>query len=185
MSRRSAGGDDDHLLAVSARLAGGCHALLGIWGITLVLSSHPSIFRALRTAGAAVLAAYGILTLRAVAIARFSTPGASMSTGSTGPPPRPLRHPFLSGFGCTATNPNVGIFLLAFLPQFVPQATSAGTDLLPLAAAYLGMVALWLGLWIHLLSRLQKSPRLDRIGPGIEIVMGTALVLFAAHMAYG
>ena len=173
------------LAASGMVLAGGCHALLGICGITLLLSSHPGMFRALRIAGAAVLAAYGLLTLSAVAMARVSSPRALISTGSMDRPPRSLRHPFLSGFGCTATNPKVGIFLLAFLPQFAPRATSTGAVLLPLAAAYLGMVALWLGLWIQLLGRLQNSLRLDRIRPGIEIVMGTVLLLFAVRMAFG
>lgn len=171
------------LLAASGMvLAGGCHALLGICGVGLILSDHPGVFHALRTVGAAVLAAYGLLTLRAVIIARFSTPGALTQAGATDPP---LRHPFLSGFGCTAANPKVGVFLLAFLPQFAPQDTSTGAVLLPLAAAYLGLVALWLGLWVQLLSKLQDKLRLDRIRPGIEIVMGTALLIFAVKLAYG
>jgi threonine/homoserine/homoserine lactone efflux protein len=171
------------LLAASGMvLAGGCYALLGICGITLLLSSHPGIFRALRTVGAAVLAAFGLLTLRAVVVARRSAPGALTPAAATGPP---LRHPLLSGFGCTAANPKVGIFLLAFLPQFAPRATSTGAVLLPLAAIYLGMVALWLGLWIQLLSTLQDKLRLDRIRPGIETVMGTILLIFAARLAYG
>ncbi len=166
-------------------LAGGCHALLGICGMTLLLSGHPGVFRALRTAGAVVLAAYGFLMLRAAVIARFSTSGALTPAGVTDPPRRPLRHPFLSGFGCTAANPKVGVFLLAFLPQFAPQATSTGAVLLPLAAVYLGMVALWLVVWIQLVSRLQDSLRLDSIRPGIEIVMGAGLLIFAAKMPQG
>jgi len=174
------------LLAASGMvLAGGCHALLGLCGITLILSGHPGIFHALRTVGAAVLAAYGLLTLRAVAIARFSRAGASRVAAAPEPPARSLRHPFLSGFGCTAANPKVGIFLIAFLPQFAPRPTSTGVVLLPLATTYLGMGAVWLGLWIYLLSMLQDKLRLDRIRPGIEIGMGTVLLIFAAKMAYG
>lgn len=166
-------------------LAGGCHALLGICGVTLILSGHPGLFRALRTAGAAVLAAYGFLMLRAVFIARFGTPAAVASTAATGRPRGAPRHPFLAGFGCTASNPKVGLFLLAFLPQFAPRAASTGAVLLPLAGAYLGMVAVWLGLWIQLVSRLQDSPRIDRIRPGVEMAMGTGLLVFAAKMAFG
>jgi threonine/homoserine/homoserine lactone efflux protein len=174
------------LLAASGMLlAGGCHALLGIGGITLLLSDHPGIFRTLRAIGAAILAAYGLLTLRAVLIARSGTPRTGTPSGAPDPPRGPLRHPFLSGFGCTAANPKVGIFLLAFLPQFAPQAAATGVVLLPLAAVYLGMVAGWLVLWIQLFSRLQASLRLDRVRPGIEIVMGTVLLLFAAKLAYG
>lgn len=173
------------LLAASGMLlAGGCHALLGICGISLLLSDHPGIFRTLRTLGAVVLAVYGLLTLRAVVIAQSGTPRAWPSTAAWDPARRPLRHPFLSGFGCTATNPKVGIFLLAFLPQFAPEAASTGIVLLPLAAAYLGMVAVWLVLWIQLLGLLQDSLRLDPIRLGIETVMGTVLLLFAAKLAY-
>ncbi|MEO6501972.1 MAG: LysE family translocator [Jatrophihabitantaceae bacterium] len=173
------------LAASGMVLAGGCHALLGICGMSLILSSHPGVFRALRTAGAAVLAAYGLLMLRAVVIARFSAAAASTPQGATDSPRKPLRHPLLSGFACTAANPKVGVFLLAFLPQFAPRATSTGAVLLPLAAVYLGMVALWLGLWIQLVSRLQDSLRIDRIRPGVELVVGAGLLLFAAKMAYG
>jgi threonine/homoserine/homoserine lactone efflux protein len=167
------------LLAASGMvLAGGCHALLGICGITLILYGHPGMFQLLRTVGAVVLAAYGLLTLRAVVAARSGTPAASM-------PAALPRHPFLAGFGCTAANPKVGIFLIAFLPQFAPRASSTGAALLPLAAVYLGMVAGWLWLWIKLISKLADTLRLDRIRPGIGIVMGTVLLIFAARLAYG
>jgi len=173
------------LAASGMVLAGGCHALLGICGIALVLVGHPGVFQTLRTAGAAVLAGYGLLMLRAVVVARPSRPEASPPAGATALPSRSLRHPFLAGFGCTAANPKVGIFLLGFLPQFAPRNTSTGAVLLPLAAAYLAMVALWLSLWIQLFSMLQNRLRLDRVKPGIEIGMGTVLLIFAAKLAYG
>lgn len=171
------------LVASGMVLAGGCHALLGICGITVVLSNHPGVFHGLRTIGAAVLACYGLLTLGAVLGAGFRTSGAAAPPG--GVTAEPVRRPLLAGFGCTATNPKVGIFLLAFLPQFAPRATSSGLVLLPLAVVYLGMCALWLFLWIQLLSRLQAARRLDRIRPGIEVVMGATLLIFAARLAYG
>jgi len=167
------------LLAASGMvLAGGFHALLGIAGLSLILAGHPGLFHALHTVGAAVLAGYGLFTLRAVVMARSGAPTAT-TTGS------PLPHPFLAGFGCTAANPKVGIFLIAFLPQFAPRTTSTGAVLLPLAAVYLGLVALWLGIWVGLLGSLQHKLPLDRIRPGIGIVMGTVLLLFAAKLAYG
>jgi threonine/homoserine/homoserine lactone efflux protein len=169
------------LLAASGMvLAGGCHALLGVCGITLILYGHPGVFHVLRGVGAAALAVYGLLTLRAVVIARFDTDGTS-----TTPAVPPLRHPFLSGFGCTATNPKVGLFLIAFLPQFAPRATSSGTVLLPLAAVYLGMVAGWLWLWIRLVGTFADRLRLDRLRPGLGILLGTVLLIFAAKLAYG
>lgn len=169
------------LLAASGMvLAGGCHSLLGICGVTLLLYGHPGIFRALRTVGAAILAVYGLLTLKAVVVGRLGTREAMTPAD---PAPRGLRHPLLAGFGCTATNPKVGIFLLAFLPQFAPRTSSTGAVLLPLAAEYLGMVAGWLALWIYLLGTLEKAQKLDRIRPGIEIVLGTVLLVFAAELA--
>jgi threonine/homoserine/homoserine lactone efflux protein len=173
------------VLAASGMVAaGGCHASLGICGVALILASHPGVFRALRTVGAAVLAGYGLLMLRAAVMSRFGASRAGTPATVTGPP-QSLRHPFLAGFGCTAANPKVGIFLLAFLPQFAPPATSTGVVLLPLAAGYLAMVALWLGLWIQLVSRLRGRLRLDGIRPGIETVAGTVLLVFAAKLAHG
>jgi threonine/homoserine/homoserine lactone efflux protein len=176
------------LAATGMILAGVGHAVLGIGGMTLVLYDHPSLFFTLRACGAAVLALYGLMTLKGlfdqIRRARAGLqPEARLRRAESGVIARPLRHPFLSGFGCTAANPKVGLFLVAFLPQFVPPATATTTPLVTLAATYLTLGALWLAFWIYLIGRLQDAPALDRIRPIAELVMGVALLFFAVRLA--
>src|SRR5262245_43250884 len=95
------------LAASAGMISAGCgHALLSITGVSL-LDAKPMLFTTLRFIGAALLVGWALWSLRE----------------SFRPPPPPTDAPpwrgraYLVGFLSTATNPKVGLFLLAFLPQ--------------------------------------------------------------------
>ncbi|MFJ6758315.1 LysE family translocator [Streptomyces sp. NPDC091273] len=177
--------------------AGAAQAGLGAAGLAALLAASPELFAAFRWAGALVLLGWAALALR-----RFSRPAgaeapgvqipaaqvpaagaaAVRAAGATGPSDRQA---FVQGLLCTGSNPKVGIFLMAFLPQFVPagMAPEAGVPLL--AACYLALGLIWLLTWmrlVHRLARHLRSPRTLRIADGLTAVV---FGVFAVRLALG
>lgn len=186
--------------------AGAVQAGLGAAGLAALLAASPGLFAAFRWAGAVVLLGWAVLAVRratgrAGAEAPAPSPQAAVAVPAhaTGEPPAgpapsgraaghagpSVRQAFGQGLLCTGSNPKVGIFLMAFLPQFVPagMAPEAGVPLL--AACYLALGLLWLLTWMRLVHRLAphlRSPRVLRIADSL-----TAAVfgLFAVRLALG
>ncbi|MGW7330397.1 LysE family translocator, partial [Streptomyces sp. NPDC054840] len=102
--------------------------------------------------------------------------------GKTGPS---VRQAFGQGLLCTGSNPKVGIFLMAFLPQFVPAGTAPEVGVPLLAACYLALGLLWLLTWMRLVHRLAphlRSPRVMRI---TDSLTAAVFGLFAVRLALG
>src|SRR4051794_9673874 len=95
-------------------------------GIAALVQSSPIAFYAMRYAGAAFLIVLGLrLLLRGSGTQPGAVPRARISS---------LRA-FFEGMGANLTNPNVFVFMLAFLPQFVdPTSGSVGLQMLVLGA---------------------------------------------------
>jgi threonine/homoserine/homoserine lactone efflux protein len=96
---------------------------LALWGVAsmlgvsaLVVASHAA-YTALKVVGAIVLIAYGVAAIRR---ARRNEPAAPRE-------PRAQRAAFRMGLITALSNPKVGLFYVALLPQFVP----AGQPVLP------------------------------------------------------
>jgi threonine/homoserine/homoserine lactone efflux protein len=118
----------DMVFAVGQTLAGGprrgwaatggimlgacCHVALAAAGVSAAIAASPGLFDLLRLAGAAYLLWIGAQAL-----------GASLNGGSLlirpGDPRAGLAAAFRQGLLTNLTNPKVGLFFLAFLPQFV------------------------------------------------------------------
>ncbi|MFJ3724533.1 LysE family translocator [Streptomyces sp. NPDC090045] len=169
--------------------AGAAQAGLGAAGLAALLAASPELFAAFRWAGALVLLGWAVLALR-----RFSRPAGAdagapaagaAAVRAAGPAGPSDRQAFVQGLLCTGSNPKVGIFLMAFLPQFVPtgMAPEAGVPLL--AACYLALGLIWLLTWmrlVHRLARHLRSPRTLRIADGLTAVV---FGVFAVRLALG
>ncbi|MFI8390476.1 LysE family translocator [Streptomyces sp. NPDC085540] len=192
--------------------AGAVQAGLGAAGLAALLAASPGLFAAFRWAGAVVLLGWAVLALRratgrtdagagAPAPAPAPPPRATVAvpahaTGQppAGPPPPgrgagnagpSVRQAFGQGLLCTGSNPKVGIFLMAFLPQFVPAGMAPEIGVPVLAACYLALGLLWLLTWMRLVHRLAphlRSPRVLRITDGLTAVV---FGLFAVRLALG
>ncbi|MFD9371548.1 LysE family translocator [Streptomyces sp. NPDC060020] len=95
------------------------------------------------------------------------------------------RQAFVQGLLCTGSNPKVGIFLMAFLPQFVPAGMTPEAGVPLLAACYLALGLIWLLTWmrlVHRLARHLRSPRTLRIADGLTAVV---FGVFALRLALG
>jgi threonine/homoserine/homoserine lactone efflux protein len=88
------------------------HVALAVAGLAALLSYAPTLYDAIRLAGAAYLIYLGIKTLRA--------PGASMP--ANGGARRSLARILFDAALVEMLNPKTALFFLAFLPQFVEPA---------------------------------------------------------------
>ncbi|MCS0636912.1 LysE family translocator [Streptomyces sp. LP05-1] len=184
--------------------AGAGQIALGVAGLTALLATSPVTYAAFRWTGAVILLVWAVLALRRVLRSRGgrgdAPSGASVDAvpergaeeQAGAPPPGPTegadlspRRAFAQGLMCTGANPKVGIFLMAFLPQFVPRGVAPEIGVPVLAVCYLALGLLWLLVWIravHRLLRYVRSPRMLAIFDGL-----TALIFgaFSMRLALG
>jgi threonine/homoserine/homoserine lactone efflux protein len=157
--------------------AGAVQAFVGFAGLAPLLRYAPGALIGLQVLGALVLGTWGVLILRSAVLSRRQAPGRER-------PQRTARGgPFLQGFLSTGSNPKVGLFLTAFLPQFVPPGAAPGSTLALLAAVYLGIGMTWLVIWVylaHVLSRTILGPRGLRYA---EFATGVVFLLLALRLA--
>lgn len=167
-------GRRDALAAAAGMItAGAGQAAAGIAGMAVLLQTHPTLLTVLRLVGAAVLLWFAVKAFRS---ALRGGPPATVPSRST-------RRSFLTGLASTGTNPKVGLFLMAFLPQFVPAGADPATAMAALASVHLAIGLAWLVLWIHLTplaGRFLLSPRAFR---SANVVIATLLAFLAARLA--
>lgn len=107
-----AGGARRGWAATLGILAGAlCHVAAAAAGVAALVAAHPALFTALRLAGAAYLLWLGVQALRAA----FAGGGALVPAQGL----RSLGAAFRQGWLTNLLNPKVGLFFLAFVPQFV------------------------------------------------------------------
>jgi threonine/homoserine/homoserine lactone efflux protein len=157
--------------------AGAFHAACAVTGASLILLSHPRVLWALQLCGAALLISWGLRGLWGAAL------GVEASVAAA-PERAPCRR-FVRGFACTATNPKVSVFLLTFLPQFLPAGRASAGRLALLAGTYLALGACWLVtlteivfqlrerlIQPRLLARIQRAAALGFIAVGVRLALG-------------
>jgi threonine/homoserine/homoserine lactone efflux protein len=133
-------------LATIAGIAAGClvHATLSAIGVALVLVRSAEAFAVLKWCGAIYLFALG-----AQSLGRWLRLDArTAESPEKGPADRPragrrLRS-WLEGLLTNVLNPKVGIFYLAFLPQFIAPGDPALARSLLLAGLHIGIGVAWL-----------------------------------------
>ncbi len=96
------------LSSIGAGLGIMVHTTAAALGLTLVIQASPAAFWAVKLVGAAYLLWLGIRALTARNLISFA-PAAKI----------PLRRVFLTGLLSNVLNPKPGLFVLAFIPQFV------------------------------------------------------------------
>ncbi|HUP37566.1 MAG TPA: LysE family translocator [Candidatus Limnocylindria bacterium] len=169
-------------LATISGIACGCvvHAVLSAVGVSLILVRSAEAFRALKWGGAAYLVILGIQSLRGWWRADDVTPAATAEdrkrSGS-----RRLRS-FLEGLLTNVLNPKVGLFYLAFLPQFIRPDDPVLARSLLLGGLHVGIGVVWLSLLSLSLVRLRPlvgswlwRARLEGASGAVLIALGVRL----------
>lgn len=161
----------------SLGIAAGCvvHVTLAVTGISGVLAASESMFAILRLAGAGYLVYVAIGILRGAAPNGEEVRPASPSWAGV----------FRKGLMVNVLNPKVGLFFLAFLPQFVDSSRGTGLQLL-----FLGLLFNLSGTLVNLLVSVAVAgsarplAHLPMATRGIRWLAGAALLFFAFRMAH-
>lgn len=96
------------------------HTIAAVLGLTLLFQAFPSLFWAIKLVGAAYLVWVGIRAIRSRDLIAFHSSKHLH-----------LRRVFMIGFLSNVLNPKPGLFVLAFIPQFVaPSRGSAQVQML-------------------------------------------------------
>ena len=121
------------LVSVLGIASGTCvHVLLAVLGLTLLLASSTAVFQFVKYAGAAYLVAVGVYLLTRPT----QEQGAQLER-----PARDLWRVYSQAVMVNVLNPKVGIFFLAFFPQFVdPGRAEPALQFLLLGMVLIGLV---------------------------------------------
>ncbi|MDQ4215865.1 LysE family translocator [Microbacterium capsulatum] len=167
----------------------GFAALLGIqvgtliWGAAAasgaaaLLAASEAAYTVLCYAGAAYLAGMGIAMI-VKTFRRGQDPEVVAVQRANG------RSGFLLGLVTNLTNPKVGVFYMATIPQFVPAGQSPLFVGMLLAGVHCLLGLVWLGLIILGANRLAPRLRSARVIRWIDRGTGGVLVLFGARLAF-
>jgi threonine/homoserine/homoserine lactone efflux protein len=171
-------------LATTAGIAAGClvHATLSAVGVSLILVRSAEAFAALKWGGAAYLVVLGAQSVRRWLRPPVAAPG-HQDAGSGGRPRRARRlRSFLEGLLTNVLNPKVGIFYLAFLPQFIAPGDPPLTRSLLLAGLHIGIGVAWLSALAFGVGRIRPlvesrlwRARLDGVSGAVLIGLGIRL----------
>jgi threonine/homoserine/homoserine lactone efflux protein len=170
-------------LATIAGIAAGCvvHAALSAVGVSLILVRSAEAFHALKWGGAAYLIILGIQSLRAWWRADDVAPAAAKTDGErTGS--RRLRS-FLEGLLTNVLNPKVGLFYLAFLPQFIRPDEPVLARSLLLGGLHVGIGVVWLSLLSLSLVRIRPLVESRLWRARLEGASGAVLIALGVRLA--
>jgi threonine/homoserine/homoserine lactone efflux protein len=180
----------DNLLAISRGLSQGrtaaalssvgaglgilCHTAAATLGLALVLQTTPWAFWAVKSAGAAYLLWLGVQAIASRRLISFE-PAAQQTLGRV----------FATGLLSNVLNPKPGLFVVAFLPQFVSTTRgSVAVQMLVYGAVFAAITALiftLLGCFAAQLSGwLSRRPRVvaaANVGAGLTFVAAGLSIL--------
>ncbi len=165
----------------------GCalHALAAAFGLAALLAWSAAAFGVVKWAGAAYLLGLGIGMLhrawrRPAVAAAFELESAAAHSAARAPAMAEFRRGLLTNL----LNPKVALFMLAFLPQFIP-AQSAHKTLAFLALGLLFVVQSLLFLLgvVLLTARLSRVGTLARSARALQAAGGLLFIALAARLA--
>lgn len=170
-------------LATIAGIAAGCvvHAALSAVGVSLILVRSGEAFQALKWGGAAYLIILGVQSIRGWWRVDTAVPEtAAADPGSTGA--RRLRS-FLEGLLTNVLNPKVGLFYLAFLPQFIRPDDPVLARSLLLGGLHIGIGVVWLSLLSLSLVRIRPLVESRLWRARLEGASGAVLIALGIRLA--
>lgn len=145
------------------------HAAASALGLSVVLAASPEAFTVVKTAGAVYLAYLGVRTLL-----RGRTRRAAATV-------RPSGGAFYTrGLLTNLLNPQVAIFYLTFLPQFIHSTEPVLAKSLLFGVSHAGIVISWFAVYAYGLTSLASRVRV--IQPWIERISGVVLIVFALRL---
>jgi threonine/homoserine/homoserine lactone efflux protein len=120
-------------------------AVASMLGVSALLVASEVAFATLKVVGAIILIAYGVAAIRAA------------RRGEVAHATRQRRGAFRMGLVTALSNPKVGLFYIALLPQFVPEGTPVLPATLILAGIQISLSCVWYFLLASAVGRLREA----------------------------
>ena len=163
--------------ALGFNVGGYCHLAAALLGLSAMLAASPRAFTAVKWLGAAYLIYLGVQAL-------FSSRSAALFPADD-IQPRRLRVIFWQAFLSDVLNPKVGVFFLAFLPQFVDPDGAGRTRQLVLLGVTVCVIALMINIpLVFVASRVsEKLRRSTRTAHYLTRLMGAVFIAIGIQVA--
>jgi threonine/homoserine/homoserine lactone efflux protein len=170
-------------LATIGGIAGGCfvHAVLSAVGVSLILVRSAEAFQLLKWGGAAYLIVLGIQSIRGWW--RTDDTGPAAPAGRSDPAGTGRLRSFLEGLLTNVLNPKVGLFYLAFLPQFIRPGDPVFARSLLLGALHVGIGVVWLSLLSLSVARIRPLVESRLWRARLEGASGAVLIALGVRLA--
>jgi threonine/homoserine/homoserine lactone efflux protein len=150
------------------------HVTSAVLGLTLLIHTSAVAFWVVKFAGAGYLSWLGVKVLRTRSLITLK-PAAR----------QPLRKIFLTGFLSAALNPKPGLFVLAFIPQFVSPARGDVTTQMLIYGLWFILLTTtcftFMGLFASRLSSLVRAHA--RVVAGLNVGAGIMFIAFGLSIA--
>lgn len=162
----------------------GCalHALAAAFGLAALLAWSTAAFTLIKWAGAAYLLWLGLGMLRSAW--RGPLAPAAVADAAHGAMQASPGADFRRGLLTNLLNPKVALFMLAFLPQFIPAQSAHKTlAFLGLGLLFIVQSLIFLLLVVLLTARLARVPTLARSARALQAAGGLLFFALAARLA--
>jgi threonine/homoserine/homoserine lactone efflux protein len=143
-------------------------AVASMLGVSALLVASEVAFTTLKVVGAFVLIAYGVAAIRAA------------RRGDEIHAPRARTGAFRMGLLTALTNPKVGLFYIALLPQFVPEGTPVLPATLLLAGIQISLACAWYFVLASAVGRAREV--FTRHRARVQAATGALMVGFGAAL---
>jgi len=148
-------------------------------GLSALLRTSGEVLFVLKIIGASYLGYLGVRTLLESRRRR-----ADLLAGMPPAPPAvPAHAVFRQGFLSALSNPNLGVFFVTFLPQFVLPGQAVLPRLLLLGVTFAVIGWLWMNVYGLFVTRLRDVITAPRVRQWMERVTGIVLLGFGARLA--
>lgn len=184
VSRTAQGGVRAGVMAALGINAGcALHALAAAFGLAALLAWSATAFEVIKWAGAAYLLLLGIGMLRAARRGQTSCAGDAAAVPRK--PPVSAAADFRRGLLTNLLNPKVALFMLAFLPQFIPAHTAHKTlAFVALGLLFIAQSLLFLLAVVLVTARLSRLRALQRGGAALQAAGGLLFIALAVRLAF-
>ncbi|SDP46465.1 Threonine/homoserine/homoserine lactone efflux protein [Actinopolyspora xinjiangensis] len=154
---------------------------LVVSGLGALVASRPEVLSVMKWVGAAYLIYLAGTILRGLWRSRSGGPEAALDSD----PGTPDANPYLRGLFSNITNPKMLLFSLAFLPQFVGEATNPALQLTMLGVVFLALAAVWELAIVLTASRVSVRLRKPSVRNSLDLVSAVAFLGISVGLVAG
>lgn len=166
---------------------GGCigvfvHATFSALGLSLLLVQSARAFQIVKMVGAGYLIVLGCQSIWRAMRTRPNAP-ADWSIPPDTMKPKSQPRPIIEGLLTALLSPEISVFYLAMLPQFIQPGSSMLMQSFRLATIHVCVRLLWYGFLAISIGQVAQYLKRWRVKQGLEFASGVALLLFGLKVA--